>query len=436
MRRRVRFSTICLLSCLLFFQTAQSQSTVQSGTNPSLKTWVARIKKNSKDVEALKGLGEACYRAGKYSIASKCLQRALKLSPVDPLCLYYLGMMLERQDLKPDALKMYSQYASAASGPFRDKLEERYLVLQRESLKDEAAKLAGQESAIGAVTAAPGTIAVLPFLVESGDPQMKPVGKGLAEMLITDLSQIPSLKLVERVRVQSLFDEVKLGQTGLVEESQAAQFGKMLSAGRVVRGGLVVDPSQKMRMEAVTLRTSDAEAMRPVTLTDAFKNLFRLEKDLAFKLLDRLGVDPTPAERRRILTVPTKNLQAFIAYCNGLDLEDKGQFQKAAAQYQKALQMDPQYKSAQQKLRSVSILARAAESGWRPSDNRPRTADRLVQPLISPESLMHDRLNTVQTNMGSNFMIGKDIRKAGELPEDAFVLPDLPAPPALPNTIP
>jgi hypothetical protein len=209
-----------------------------------------------------------------------------------------------------------------------------------------------------------------------------------------------------------------------------------------------VDPSRKMRMEAVTLRTSDAEATRPVTLTDAFKNLFKLEKDMAFKVLNRLGVDPSPAERSRILTVPTKNLQAFIAYCNGLDLEDKGQFQKAAAQYQKALQMDPQYKPAQQKLRSASILARATETGWRPSDSRPRAADRLVQPLINPESLMRDRLNTVQTNIGSNFIIGKDIRKAGEIPavditpppepppEPPPVIPDLPQPPALPTIIP
>ncbi|MBN2201052.1 tetratricopeptide repeat protein, partial [bacterium] len=197
-----------------------------------MQTWAGRIRKNPRDIEALKGLGEACFHAGKYAIASKCLQRALKLSPDDPLCLYYLGRMLEKQDLKPDALKLYARYVSAPAGPFRDRVEERYLVLQRESLKEEAVRLAEQESAIGAVRAAPGTIAVLPFRVESADPQMFPVGKGLAEMLITDLSQIPSLKLVERVRVQSLFDEVKLGQTGLVDESQAARFGLMLSAGR------------------------------------------------------------------------------------------------------------------------------------------------------------------------------------------------------------
>jgi tetratricopeptide (TPR) repeat protein len=436
MRRGVRVEAVRFLSIIIIISTAPSRSTAQSGTNTPIQTWVGRIKTNPKDAEALKGLGEACYNAGKYSIANKCLQRALKLNPDDPLCLYYLGMMLERQDLRPDALKLYSRYTSSPAGPFRDRVEERFLVLQREAWKDEARNLAEQETAIGAETAAPGTVAVLPFMVQSDDPQMKPVGKGLAEMLITDLSQISSLRLVERVRVQSLFDEIKLGQTGLVREAEAARFGKMLSAGRVVRGGLAIDPSQKMRMEAVAMKTAKAEASKPVALTDAFKYLFRAEKKLAFEILDRMGVDPTPAERRRIQTFPTKNMQAFIAYCNGLDLEDKGQFQKAAAQYQSALELDPQYQSARQKLRMSRVLAQAFEGGRSRTGRRPDGSDRLTRPLFSTESLLNDRLNTVQTNLESNFILGKDVRKTGEGTSSSFESPDLPLPPALPTPIP
>jgi len=435
MRRGVRVLVICLVTVLSLVPAARAQSDAASGTAGAVQTWVARIRKNPGDVEALKGLGEACYKAGKYSIANKCLQRALKLTPDDPLCLYYLGMMLERQDLRGDALKLYSRYTASQAGPFRDKVEERFVVLQRESWTEEARSLAEQETAIGAETASPGTIAVLPFTVQSDDPQMKPVGKGLAEMLITDLSQIRSLKLVERVRVQSLFDEIKLGQTGLVRESEAARFGRMLSAGRVVRGGLAVDPGRKMRLEAVTLKTSEGAASKPVALTDAFTNLLLAEKDLAFKVLDRLGVDPTPAERRSILTVPTKNLQAFIAYCNGLDLEDKGQFQKAAGQYQSALDLDPQFQSARQKLRSSRILAQAYQGGRLKGGRSSAASDRLTRPLFNTEALLNDRLNTVQSNLESNFILGKDVRKAGEA-TSIESSSDLPLPPDLPNVLP
>jgi TolB-like protein len=294
------------------------------------------------------------------------------------------------------------------------------------------------EDAIGSQALLPDAVAVLPFTTPDGDPEMAPVGKGLAEMLITDLSQIKRLTLVERIRVQSLFDEMELGQTGLVEESEAARFGKMLRAGRVVRGAVSGDMNSRVRMEASALNALRGEAGNPVAVSDAFKNLFRAEKDMAFKMLARLGIEPTPQERQRILKVPTQNLQAFIAYCNGLDLEDKGEFQKAAAQYRKAVELDPQYRTAQQKLRANQILARVGEAGFRKSGFRPSPDG---APQFDREALIENRLQTVQSNIGSNFMLGKDVRKPVQEAAEAtdYAPPDggdLPGPPALPTPLP
>jgi hypothetical protein len=260
-------------------------------------------------------------------------------------------------------------------------------------------------------------------------------------MLITDLSQIPSLRLVERIRVQSLFDEMALGQAGLVEESQAAQFGKMLAAGRIVRGDLTVPKKNQIRMEAVTVDAVESKASSPVSVADAFPNLFRVEKDLVFKVLGGMGIEPTPQERQRILRVPTKNLQAFIAYCNGLDLEDKGEFGKAAAEYRKAVEIDPGFPRANQKLRTAMILERASISeGLKRESVSGFRDDRAAMPEFDQEALVTDRLNTVQSNIGSNFTLGKDVRKpvqetaAGEEGWDIGGQ-DLPLPPSPPQVI-
>jgi tetratricopeptide (TPR) repeat protein len=240
---------------------------------------------------------------------------------------------------------------------------------------------------------------------------------------------------VERIRVQSLFDEMELGQTGLVEESKAAQFGKLLSAGRVVRGDLSMAQKDKVRMDAMTMNAVQNQVSKPVSVTDAFNNLFRVEKNLAFKVLNLMGVDPTPQERQRILRVPTKNLQAFIAYCNGLDLEDRGEYKKASAQYQKALQLDPNYSTAKAKLRTSEILARAGEGIMRMETTPSMRSDRLGRPLFDQQTLMNDRLRNVQSNIGSNFMLGKDVRKSiQENPEGEAVISigDLPLPPDVP----
>jgi tetratricopeptide (TPR) repeat protein len=439
MRRGVCFDLkimALIISCLLV-SPVFSQS--KASENGSIKSWVQKLKKNPNDIQAWNELGKMSFQAKRYDIAHKCLLRAQKINPQNAQTLYYLGQVLEAKEKKADALKVYAKFSGADAGPFRGQMEERYQVLKREVLKEEMFQLLENENAIGAAKMSPQAVAVLPFSVQGAEPQLEPLGKGLAEMLITDLSQIQSLKLVERIRVQSLFDEMELGQTGLVDESNAAKFGKLLSAGRVVRGDLSMAQKDKVRMDAVTLNAVQNQVSKPVSVTDAFNNLFRVEKDLAFKVLNLMGVVPTPQEKQRILRVPTRNLQAFMAYCNGLDLEDRGEYKKASVQYQKALQLDPNYSTAKAKLRTCDILARAGDGGLKMETSPSVRSDRLSRPLFDQQTLMNDRLKNVQTNIGSNFILGKDVRKpTQEASETGGMtgMDDLPAPPSPPQVIP
>jgi tetratricopeptide (TPR) repeat protein len=405
-----------------------------------MKTLIQKLKKNPNDVQSWNELGSVCIQAKRLDAAGKCLLRAEKLSPKNDQMLFLKGELLEAQDKKADALKAYARYTGADPGPFRERMEERFQVLKREVMKEEMLKLLENEKAIGATNVSPQAVAVLPFSVQGTEPQLAPLGKGLAEMLITDLSQIQRLKLVERIRVQSLFDEMELGQTGLLDESTTSKFGKLLSAGKVVRGDLAMAKKDQVRMDAVAMNAVQNQVSKPVSVTDAYNNLFRVEKDLAFKVLNLMGVDPTPQEKQKILRVPTKNLQAFIAYCNGLDLEDRGEFKKASVQYQKALQLDPNYSTAKAKLHASEILARASESGYKAETFPSPGAERLGRPLFDRQTLVNDRMRNVQTNIGSNFMLGKDVRKSiQENPEsDAVIIGagDLPLPPVLPTVAP
>jgi tetratricopeptide (TPR) repeat protein len=414
-----------------------SQSTTSE--NGSMKLLIQKLKENPNDVQSWNELGSMCIQAKRLDAARKCLLRAEKLSPNNDQMLFFKGQLLEAQEKKADALKAYSKYTAADAGPFRERMEERFQVLKREVMKEEMLQLLENEKTIGASGVSSQAVAVLPFSVQGTEPQLMPLGKGLAEMLITDLSQIQRLKLVERIRVQSLFDEMELGQTGLLDESTTSKFGKMLSAGNVVRGDLTMAQKDKVRMDAVTMNAVQNQVSKPVSVTDAFNNLFRVEKDLAFKVLNLMGIDPTPQEKQRILRVPTKNIQAFIAYCNGLDLEDRGEFKKAAVQYQKALQLDPNYSTAKAKLHTSEILARAGEGGYKTETFPSPGADRLGRPLFDQQTLVNDRMRNVQNNIGSNFMLGKDVRKSTQEAagtDESLFVQDLPLPPAPPTVQP
>jgi tetratricopeptide (TPR) repeat protein len=442
MRRRVGFHAKLMILFFSFLLITPVFSQSAASDNGSMKAWIQKLKQNPNDVQAWNELGRMCFQAKRLDMANKCFLRAEKLSPKNAQTLYYMGQLLEAQDKKANALRVYVKYASADAGPFRERMEERYQVLRREVMKEELLQLLEDEKAIGASKVSPQAVAVLPFSVQETDPQLGPVGKGLAEMLITDLSQIQRLKLVERIRVQSLFDEMELGQTGLVDESTTAKFGKLLSAGKVVRGDITMTQKDKVRMDAVTMNSVQNQVSKPVSVTDAFNNLFRVEKDLAFKVLNLMGVDPTPQERQRILRVPTKNLQAFIAYCNGLDLEDRGEYKKASVQYKKALALDPNYSTAKAKLRASEILARAGEGGMIRETTPTPGSDRLGRPLFDQQTLINDRLRNVQTNIGSNFILGKDVRKSTQETSEAVGIDDwdfideFPAPPAPPTVQP
>ena len=106
-----------------------------------------------------------------------------------------------------------------------------------------AKQAVAQEKALKAVTVA-NTVAVLYFFNRTGQPDLDPLQKGLTVMLITDLSKVKSLTVVERVRLQALAEELKLGVSGLVTENTAPRVGKLLGAHWLVGGNFARGPAQ------------------------------------------------------------------------------------------------------------------------------------------------------------------------------------------------
>ena len=65
------------------------------------------------------------------------------------------------------------------------------------------------------------TVAVCYYQDLSSGQESSGFQKGLAAMVISDLTKIKSIKVVERVRLQALLEEMKLGQTGIVDPKTA-----------------------------------------------------------------------------------------------------------------------------------------------------------------------------------------------------------------------
>ncbi|GAB4341656.1 MAG: hypothetical protein Kow0037_28450 [Calditrichia bacterium] len=251
--------------------------------------------------------------------------------------------------------------------------------------------------------------------------------------MITDLSQVQGLTVIERVRLQALLDEMALGQSGVVDALSAPRLGKLLGAGKMVRGSYNVLGKNQLRLDVAFWDVLQRQFPQATTQTDVLDNLFKLEKDMVIRLLAEMGIEPTPQERERIQRVPTKNLQAFLAYCMGLQEEDAGNFEAAARYYRQAARLDPGFQPAGQKAEEMGALESAAGS-------KENLAASLGGPKSTPSTgidLVNNRLQNLNGSLGSTFVPGQDSREpaqeAGQSSGGAIIgggaLPEPPQPP-------
>jgi TolB-like protein len=79
-------------------------------------------------------------------------------------------------------------------------------------------------------------IAITYFDNTGGEAQMDRLKKGLADMLISDLSNVRMLKIVERDKLESILKEQKLSYTKEFDALTDAKIGKLLGAKQIIVG--------------------------------------------------------------------------------------------------------------------------------------------------------------------------------------------------------
>ena len=198
------------------------------------------------------------------------------------------------------------------------------------------------------------TAAVLYFRNKTGQPELDPVQKGMAIMLITDLSTIKGIRVVERIKVQALTEETGLGVSGLVDPDTAPRIGKLLGARWIVGGDILQD--SPVRIQSNLLDAPAAEILGNATAGGSLTDLFRMEKDLLFKIVELLKIELTPIQREALKKPCSTSSNALLAFFKGIDAGDRGNYEDAARFYESALKDDPYICRAGDALRELRAL--------------------------------------------------------------------------------
>lgn len=190
------------------------------------------------------------------------------------------------------------------------------------------------------------SIAVLPFLNLSSDPENEFFSDGLSEEILNSLARIDGMQVVGRT---SSFQF-----KGKNQDLRA--IGKTLGVAAVLEGSVRRDGS-KARITAQLIRTRDGIHLWSETYDRTVDDSFAVQLDIAEQVAGVLQVVLDDAQRARMRKDGLKNVDAFIAYQRGLKLYEQAHLlptgkdlldglRKANAEFDRATRLEPGFSAA------------------------------------------------------------------------------------------
>ena len=202
---------------------------------------------------------------------------------------------------------------------------------------------------LSVLLSAPETVAVSYFDNTSDIKEFNPLSKGLADMLITDLSNIKSINIVEREKLEDLIQEIELGDSGFINKETAQKLGKGLGATYMLTGSFLII-AETMRIDARLIDVASGEIVMAEEITGEKNNFFELEKDLVNKFIDTFDISLSKSETRKIKKIQTESFESFNAYSSALVELDQGNFEESIKLLEKATYEDEDFDIAWDKL--------------------------------------------------------------------------------------
>jgi serine/threonine-protein kinase len=181
----------------------------------------------------------------------------------------------------------------------------------------------------------PPSVAVLPFLNLSTDPENEYFADGITEDVIAQLSKVRALKVISRTSVMPF----KKREHGLREIAAQLQVATLLE-GSVRRVG------DRVRIVAQLIDAETDHHLWTETYDRHLTDIFAIQADVALHIAAALKARLSSDEKTRIRKEPTSNLQAYQLYLQGRQCfirytqEGMG---KSIEYFEEAIARDPDY---------------------------------------------------------------------------------------------
>ena len=190
----------------------------------------------------------------------------------------------------------------------------------------------------GAGGGAGKSIAVLPFVNMSNDPDNEYFSDGVAEDIINALTRVQALRVASRT--SSFAFKGKSEDIG--------EIGRKLKVGTVLEGS-VRKAGSRLRVTAQLVSVADGNNLWSERYDRQLEDVFAIQDEIAGSIVKALRVVLTEGEKRAIEKAPTESVEAYDYYLRGRQFFH--QFRRTGMQfarrmYERAIEIDPGFAMA------------------------------------------------------------------------------------------
>jgi adenylate cyclase len=233
------------------------------------------------------------------------------------------------------------------------------------------------------------SIAVLPFLNMSGDPEQEYFADGMTEDLITDLSKVSGLFVIAR---NSSF-------TYRGKAVDVKRVGRELGVRHVLEGS-VRKAGSRVRITAQLIDAGSGGHVWAERFDRDLTDIFSTQDEVVEKIVGALAVTLTQGEERRLRRRGTSNVEAYEVWLRARELVTRGTRETVAQSrplYRRAIELDPAFAAPHAGLALAGISDYASD--WAPDpaqalEEAERWARRAVE-LNGQDPVSHLALGSV-----------------------------------------
>jgi serine/threonine protein kinase/tetratricopeptide (TPR) repeat protein len=209
-------------------------------------------------------------------------------------------------------------------------------------------------------------VAVMYFEDLTGGPKDEKTGRVVSELLTTDLSQSPSLRVLSSQRLYDIMKQLGKAPSGAtIDQSVATEVARRAGALNMITG-TIAQSGDRTRIAVNLIDVASGRVVRAEQVEG--RDLFTMVDSVSARLHQQMAVLLPDVDEQRplrpVAEATTSNVHAYKHYINGLDAYHSLEWDSALSQFDSAIALDSNFALAYLRAAIASFSSNRAARGF------------------------------------------------------------------------